>query len=57
MAEDFLCWRLGSLYVFGVSVIGDVFCYPCCERGRRGEEFDGVGDALDWIAVAVVDAR
>lgn len=60
MAEDFLVWRLGLLCVFGVSVIGggggDVFCYPCCERGGRGEEFDGVGDALNWIAVAGVDA-
>ena len=31
-------------------------CYPRRERGGRREEFDGVRDALDWVAVAGVDA-
>lgn len=33
-----------------------LFCYPCFERGGRCEEFDCVRDALDWVAVAGVDA-
>ena len=55
VAEDVRRGWFGLVGVIGCGG-GDFFCYPCCERGGRREKFDGVGDALDWVAVALVDA-
>ena len=65
MAEDFGFGGRRGLFGGVGGVVGDggggcgdfgLFCYPCFQRGGRREELDCVGDALDRVAVAGVDA-